>query len=277
LPSTKYSNERAWFKKWIIEGYSVRQLSSFCSHSPNKLRSIIHFNLDTSPQSAFNLSHIKYLVFDGTYLFRRTGIVALMNARTHSVIDGQYGVSESSPQHLHRFFNPIKERGLNPRSFTVDGNQSVIRCLKKIWPHITIQRCIVHIQRQGLSWCREKPKRYDAHKLRNIFLMLSFIKSHSDKQIFLDHFANWEDHYGSKIAISPERGWVFSDLKRARSMLIKAIPNMFHYLDDPFVPSSTNMIEGYFSRLKQHYRQHRGLSPNNRSNYFSWYFFFRPK
>ena len=70
----------------------------------------------------------------------------------------------------------------------------------------------------------------------------------------------------------PERGWVISDLKRARSMLIKALPHMFHYLDDPAIPTTTNGLEGYFARLKNHYRHHRGLAITLRPNYFAWYF-----
>jgi hypothetical protein len=87
----------------------------------------------------------------------------------------------------------------------------------------------------------------------------------------------WEKQYGRDIAKQPERGRVFSDIKRARSMLIKAIPYMFNYLEDPRISYTTNGLEGYFSRLKGHYRQHRGLRKRKLENYFSWYFFIKPK
>ena len=44
-------------------------------------------------------------------------------------------------------------------SATVDGNRHLLRILRQVWPTIVIQRCLVHIQRQGLSWCRQSPKR----------------------------------------------------------------------------------------------------------------------
>jgi len=200
-----------------------------------------------------------------------------MDAQTHTLIHGQFDIAESSPKDLHTFFFPLKQQGLNPRSFTVDGNQHVIRFLKSLWPDVLIQRCLIHIQRQGLMWCRMKPKRYDAKLLRKLFLSLSHIHSHAEKNRFLKQFYKWEHRYGTTIGSSPERGWVFSDLKRARSMLLKALPHMFHYLDDPAIPTSTNGIEGYFSRLKSHYRQHRGLAPHKRKNYFAYYFFLKPK
>ena len=126
-------------------------------------------------------------------------------------------------------------------------------------------------------WCRHKPKRPDAKKLRKIFLKVTNIKNDKERNYFIKYLIDWEQEYGKHIKDQPERGRVFSDLKRARSMLLKAIPNMFHYLDNPNIPTTTNGLEGYFSRLKAHYRNHRGLQKTKRRDYFKWYFFFRPK
>ena len=87
----------------------------------------------------------------------------------------------------------------------------------------------------------------------------------------------WERRFGLRIAQSPETGWVFSDLKRARSMLLAALPDMFRYLDDTHIPRTTNALEGYFGRLKQRYRQHRGLARHNRDAYFRWYVHLCPR
>lgn len=89
--------------------------------------------------------------------------------------------------------------------------------------------------------------------------------------------ADWEEKYGQFIEHRPEKGRVFSDIKRARSMLLRALPDMFHYLDNPDIARTTNGLEGYFSRLKSHYRQHRGLSKEKREKYFAWYFHFSSK
>jgi len=224
-----------------------------------------------------SLESYHHLIFDGTFLHRPTSIVTLMDGATNAVICGTYGISENSLSQLTAFFIPLKERSLAPQSCTVDGNPQVIKVLKQLWPDIIIQRCLVHIQRQGLMWCRRPPKRTDAKHLRDIFLQVANIYTVRDRNVFLDHFAHWEDKYGQCIATQPERGRVFSDIKRARSMLLKALPDMFHYLDNPCIPATTNGLEGYFSRLKAHYRQHRGLHPSKRTNYFNWYFYLRPR
>lgn len=200
-----------------------------------------------------------------------------MNAKTNTVISGEYGVSENSDRQLLAFFRPLIAKGLNPISFTVDGNPQVIRTLKALWPNIIIQRCLVHIQRQGLMWCRSNPKTTYARKLRNIFLQVTRIRTITERDRFLESISSWENEYGRCIQSHPERGRVFSDIKRARSMLLKALPDMFHYLDNTDIPLSTNGLEGYFSRLKRNYRQHRGLSKKKLYNYFAWYFYLKPR
>jgi hypothetical protein len=200
-----------------------------------------------------------------------------MDAETNTVITGQYGIKESSALDLLTFFNPLLKRGLCPISYTVDGSPQVIKVLGTIWPNIIIQRCLVHIQRQGLSWCRRNPKTAYGRKLRELFLKVTCIHSQQQRDQFLTLFAQWEVRYGGKISHQADIGWVFSDIKRARSMLLKALPDMFHYLDNPNIPNSTNSLEGYYSRLKNHYRQHRGLSKDKLGGYFKWYFYFTTK
>lgn len=186
-------------------------------------------------------------------------------------------MSENSIPQLLSFFEPLKYQFLSPLSCTVDGNPQTIRVFKSLWPHIIIQRCLVHIQRQGLSWCRRYPKRTDAKRLRDIFRQVTSIRNYKERDALIARIVEWEQKYGQFIAARADRGRVFSDIKRARSMLLKALPDMFHYLDNPSIPATTNGLEGYFSWLKTHYRSHRGLKASKRASYFSWYFRLRPK
>jgi len=103
------------------------------------------------------------------------------------------------------------------------------------------------------------------------------IRTAAERDHFVSQLHAWEQQYGHRIACSAEKGWVFSDLKRARSMLRAALPDMFRYLNDPLIPKSTNALEGYFARLKQRYRQHRGLVQSHRDAYFRWYLHLCPR
>jgi Transposase, Mutator family len=231
----------------------------------------------TPPQSTFDLGQYRHFILDGTFLQRPRSIIALMDAQTHMLMAGQYDISENSEPQLYEFFEQLIPAGLHPSSFTLDGNPNVIRVIHKLWPDVVVQRCLVHIQRQGLSWCRIAPRTTYARRLRKMFLQASRIRTPADRDTFLKAVIDWESKYGSQISGRHENGYVFSDVKRARSMLLRALPDMFHYLDNPLIPISTNGLEGYFSRLKSRYRQHRGLRKGKRNDYFRWYFHFVPK
>ena len=200
-----------------------------------------------------------------------------MDASRNQIISGKYGISENSERQLLTFFELFKARGLDPVSCTVDGNPQAIKVLRKVWPEIVIQRCLVHIQRQGLMWCRRYPRAVNTRRLRDIFLKVTHIRTKEERDEFLELIIQWEQEYGQYIGAQPEKGRVFSDIKRARSMLLKALPDMFHYLDDSNIPFSTNGLESYFSRLKGHYRQHRGLPKKKLNSYFNWYLSLRPR
>ena len=274
----KHNQERIWFERWQQEGYSVRQLSQQSKHSSSKLYRILNYWLKkTSHQNLQSIQNCKHAIFDGTFLHRPNSIVVMMSAKHKQILFGKYGVCENSERDMFNFFYTLRRQGLKLESCTVDGNAKVIKMLYKTWPNIIVQRCLVHIQRQGAMWCRRRPKRTDAKHLRKLFIKLPYIKTTKEGNTFLNEVDIWENKYGNKIKTIPEKGKVFSDIKRARSMLLKAIPNLFHYLENSDIPHTTNALEGYFSRLKRDYRNHRGLKPNKRSDYFRWYFNLKSK
>jgi hypothetical protein len=263
------------FKQWVIEGYSVRQLSNISKLSTSTLNRCIWYWLKHPPQCVNTLSMVHHLICDGTFLERRTGIYAVMNADNKQLLYAAYDMPEGAGT-LPIVYRSLAASGLSPKSATVDGNPQQIKYLRMVWPSIILQRCIVHVQRQGLGWCRRNPKRTDAKHLRKIFLQICTVKTSSQARQFIADVVAWEHRFGAVIDQSSDRGWVFSDLLRARSMLLKALPDLFHYVSNPRIPNSTNTLESYFGRLKEHYRHHRGLATHHRDAYFKWYFYLVP-
>lgn len=257
------------------EGYSVRQLSNISKVSQPTLNRCIWYWLQRPPSWQCLLLPVRHLICDGTFLEQRIGIYAVMNAETNQLIFAAYDVPEGAGR-LLPVYQVLASAGLSPESATVDGNPQQIKYLRVVWPSISLQRCIVHVQRQGLGWCRRKPKRTDAKHLRRIFLRLSAVRTFSQAQRFIADVAAWEKRFGVAIDQSTDRGWVFSDLLKARSMLLKALPDLFHFVSNQRIPNSTNALESYFSRLKEHYRHHRGLATHHRDAYFKWYFYLVP-
>lgn len=255
----------------------MRQLAQVSGLSSATLRRIIHYWLARPPKRSIDLSRFKHLVVDGSYLAgRHTAVVVIADPTCNCVVTGWYGLKEGEAR-MAQLCRGLAAEGLHPLSATIDGLKQVQRMLVSVWPEVIIQRCLVHIQRQGLAWCRHQPKRPDTMQLRSLFRRIITIRTDSERDLFIADWNYWLDQYGPAITASTETGWIFGDLKRAKSVLTKALPDTFSYLDNPKIPTSTNWIESYFSRLKRHYQQHRGLAVHHRANYFAWYFHLRKK
>jgi hypothetical protein len=233
---------------------------------------VIHHWLDRPPEDQGDLSSHRFIVVDGTFVYRRrVCAVVVMDGLSNAVITGIYGIKEGE-RSMVDVCRDLKRRGLNPIAATIDGNPQLHRMLRTVWPAIVIQRCLVHIQWQGQRWCRAKPKTPEGQSLRELFARVTQIATERDRRRFLADLNAWEAQYGQRVEQASPRAWVARDLRAARSMLLKAFPNMFWYLKYPNIPTTTNSAEGCFGWLKQRYAQHRGLARHRRINYFRWYF-----
>lgn len=227
--------------------------------------------LQTRSNEVKDFTHTKYLVLDGTFLKNRTEpVFIVLDATTRRPIFWKYGARESQ-RGLVPLFVQMKKQGCEPISATIDGNPAIFKSLRAVWPGIQIQRCLVHMQRQGLMWCRAYPKRRDAQMLRNLFLVIPYIQTHDEAYDLVTKWNRWDERYGRKLDRENEHGPIQSDVKRARSMLEHALPFLFLFLEDRCVPSTTNMAEGCISRLKLCLREHRGLQKTNRQDLVYWF------
>jgi transposase-like protein len=268
----RWTNYRVWFERWICEGYSVRQLAQLSGLSRATLRRIISYWLTKSPPARQELSTYRYLVMDGSYLEgRKQAIIGLADPTRNCLVAGVYGIKEGEAR-MYDFCRALAGEGLSPRSVTIDGLWQVHTMINTIWPATTVQRCLVHIQRQGLAWCRHQPKREETRQLRRLFTRLMSITTPAQRDRFVADWQAWEAANGEAVAACQNLGWIIRDFKKARMLLLRAQPYLFAYLDDKHIPASTNWLESYFSRLKARYRQHRGLAVHHRKNYFAWYF-----
>ncbi len=165
----------------------------------------------------------------------------------------------------------LKEQGLMPKAVTLDGHIMVMKAIREIWPSIIIQRCLYHIQRQGLSWLRIFPKTDAGKALRILLNSLTNIKTENDKSIFLKQYTKWLATYKKAIKSLPRNSVANVDLKRTMALINNALPNMFHYLKDQNIASTTNLLENFYSQLKHHYRSHRGLTEQHKISYLKWF------
>ena len=102
-------------------------------------------------------------------------------------------------------------------------------------------------------------------------------KTENDRICWTLELGLWYDRYKTYLqekTIHQQTGryWYTHKLLRRSYFTIKrALPNMFHYLANPAIPSTTNGIEGFFSHLKNHLDLHRGLTIRHRIDFIKWY------
>jgi len=217
---------------------------------------------------------IYYLVFDGTY-FHKDGCLALfMNNVSGKPIQATY-IKRENYENVLPIIIKMRDNGLNPIAITTDGHPSVLRALKELWPATILQRCLFHIQNQGLMWLRTFPKSDSGKELRSLYATIARIHCVEEMVTFKINYNKWCLKHNKYIYSLPSNLVAFKDLKRAMSLVNNALPNMFHFIKDKNIASTTNILEGFFSQLKHQYRNHRGLSENHKISYLKWFCYFK--
>ncbi len=199
-----------------------------------------------------------------------------MNALDQRLISTIYTKREGY-KNVYEWFSRLSQKGLDPLYITMDGELSVIRAIHEIWPKTQIQRCLYHIQREGMRWLRTYPKTQAGKDLRCLLKTLCRIRTIEEQNIFIASFLAWRDQYKDFVSSLPKSEVAFKDLKKTMALINNAMPDMFRYLTDNNIQKTTNSLEGFYSRLKADYRQHRGLTERHKISYLNWYCHFENK
>ena len=197
----------------------------------------------------------------------------MMDAQKQHIVMNQYVDKESYPS-VSPILTSLKNQKLEPRAVTVDGHPHVIRAFRDTWPHIIVQRCLYHIQREGMRWLRSHPKTQAGRELRALLNTVTHIRSVKERDLFLETFDLWQRKYGDFVQSLPRTSVAFKDLKRTVALINNARANMFHYLFDSKIRSTTNLLESFYSRLKSDFQRHRGLSEQHKISYLNWYCYY---
>ncbi|MFC1612802.1 hypothetical protein ACFL23_00540 [Patescibacteria group bacterium] len=132
--------------------------------------------------------------------------------------------------------------------------------------------CLIYLTRHPKTWAGEQ--------LRDLVRGLHQIKTFQEKDKCIREFNSWNrvwDKFLKQKSESPSgRKWYTHKLlRRARSLIQNALPDMFHYLENSKIPKSTNGLETKFSYLKNNLKIHRGLIEKNRKKFILWYNYFK--
>lgn len=199
-----------------------------------------------------------------------------MDAVEQRLVSNIYAKKEGY-KNVHAWFSKLNEEGLKPLYITMNGEQSVIRAISEIWPQTNIQRCLYHIQREGMRWLRTYPKTQAGKDLRRLLKTLCRISCSEERDEFIASYMAWLNQYKDFVLSLPRGEVAFKDLRKTMTLIYNALPDMFLYLADKNIAKTTNTLESFYSRLKADYRKHRGLTEKHKISYLNWYCCFKNK
>ncbi len=287
------SNEMVWFRKWIIERQTIALISRDSGISVRTLKRKFYDYLTQYPQWNIPKERAVHIVLDGTYFNDDVCLLVYLDNELKDALLYRTTTGEYTEQIQEDLIN-IMRAGIIIASVTSDGKSTILKAIKEAnkWIRkqnkenktevqlIVSQRCLVHVQRNCLDKLKQGHQSIEGQRLRKIAMTICKINSNEKRNLFINAFNHWfnenydyitEYYYNS----TGKKQRVHEDLFSAYYGINRALPSMFHYLDDQKIPSTTNSMEGYFSHLKLDIGFHRGLSLEHFRNFVRWYVFLK--
>lgn len=279
-PELSKRNRFVWFRKWIEGKQTISQLVIQSSYSERSLKRYFYQYLKNYPTWNIRPSDRLNLLIDGTYFKNK---LCLILYRDNNVKATQlYRLSDGEwESELIEDLENLLSLGIVIESVTCDGLSNILKAVKRSSPGTVIQRCLAHIQRDVLIWLTKRPQSQAGFELREIAKKLHLIDDKNKWGYWVVEMIRWyEQHHDfvNEKSYVPEtkRYWFTHRSVRKSFIHIKrALPDMFHYLDNPKIPKTTNGLESFFGHLKQNISLHRGLSKEHYKSYIKWYLFFK--
>ena len=273
-------NREIWFREWIVGKQTFSQLVSKSGYSERTLKRYFYEYLAHYPQWNIHRREKVNLLLDGTYFRNKVCLVLYRDATVKATVlyrltDGEW------EQELKEDLDNLQQIGIVIESVTCDGLSNILKAVRKSSPSTTIQRCLVHIQRETLLWLTQHPQSPAGHELMQIIRRLHTINNRNKWGYWVVDIVNWyEKHkdFVNEKSYKPDtkRYWfTHKSVRKAFIHIKRALPDMFHYLDNPRIPKTTNGLESFFGHLKQNISLHRGLSKEHYRNYIKWHLFFK--
>jgi hypothetical protein len=279
-PTTRQSNKKIWFEHWVIGRQTIQQISNSSGYSERTLKRLFSSYLAQTPVLRVKPSEKVNLLIDGTYFSNDLCLVLYRDntikfTQLYRLTDGEW--YEELKEDLENLF----KLGVQIESITCDGHKALLKAIRATCNQVIVQRCIVHVQRMCRIWLTTNPKSLAGIELRAIVNRLHKIENREQWGYWVVDLNSWHVKHNEYINeksynLDTSRYWYTHKLVRRSFVVIKrALPDMFHYLENGRIPKSTNGLESFFGHLKSHVTLHRGLSKEHRRNFIKWYLYYR--
>lgn len=236
--------------------------------------------LSQAPEIPIRNKRNVHLLIDGTYLPNGLCLILYFD---HDIRYVQlYRTSNQEKlREIQQDLKALKSLHIDIYSVTCDGHKSILKAVQSVFPNAIIQRCVVHVKRQCRAYLSGRPKLQASKDLLVICNQITGIKTQQQCSLWLLGLHQWYQLHKDTLkeeSINPltkEYWFTHKGLHQAYTLIVNALPNLFCYLNDPEIPSTTNRLESFFKHLKEKLLLHSGLRLEAKRNFIKWYLHFK--
>lgn len=274
------ANRFVWFRWWVLRKQTLSEISSLSGYSERQLSRWFDIYLGEYPRWEIQRRERVNLLVDGTWFPNKLCLVIYRDESVKATLLYRITDDEHEKEICEDLEN-LHSLGIEVESVTTDGGKGIIKAVRKIFPQAIRQRCLAHIQRECLIWLTRNPKSEAGRELRRIVTIISNIKTHNDKLYWCRMLRDWharnKEYLNAKTTskCSEAEWYTHKMVRKSYTHIMRALPDMFHFIENPRIPKTTNALESFFGHLKENISIHRGLSFRHYQNYLKWYLYFR--
>lgn len=159
----------------------------------------------------------------------------------------------------------LTDKGITITAVVIDGRKGV----KELFSDVPVQICQFHQIKTVNRYLTRRPKLPAAQELRLIALGLT----KAEERFFTELLQCWHDKWKEFLKertldlMNPKK-WTYTHrrVRAAYFSMKRNLPNLFTYKKYPElnIPNTTNSADGFFGRMKDLLRTHRGMSKEKR-------------
>lgn len=216
-----------------------------------------------SPASAVPCPQRIIALTDTTFFGRGYGILAVRCPRLKKNVYWRE-VDAETPEAYLRARRTLEARGYCIEAAVIDGKRGV----KEVFADVPVQFCQFHQIAIVRRYLTSRPKLPAGRQLRAITLSLPVLTEGSLRYFLETWHTNWAEFLKERTYAADGRHWQYTHrrIRSAYRSLRTNLPHLFTYQKyrSLGIPNTTNSLDGYFSKLKELLRVHRGQTVRHR-------------
>lgn len=262
--TTRYARS---FARWMCGTKTLGDIAGECRVDRRTLTRRFARFLLTPPLPPSRLPHDAVLILDAIWIGGRAAVALI--ARTRAWVRSWGFACSESYEAWSTFVRSLPP----PRAAVVDGNGGLLVAVQRRWDGVLLQRCLAHVMRFALGKLTQRPHTEAGRILRCLVLVLPRVRTRRQKRRWVRAFRKWQrrsDRFLKErtyYETAGRRRWWYTHrtLRVVRSHLRNALPHLFTYVRHPWIPRTSNHLEGGTNaRLEELIGRHRGMPLEHR-------------